>query len=246
MGVLFNKCCQPSIRVKCTWGFCCLPRGWWEFLRYQEDPGAGNGNPLQYSCLGNSMDRGPWLARVHRIAESDRNEEAHTGRHRNIGPLIISCNLINAQVLFLIVTHSYLVVSYVIMAHFSIRPCLNIQCIKSNPTVYCGQPQLVCFERFPPFLVNGSYSYAPLVAWITSICSGNRRQLLRVKDVRPAEERVRSDLQLNRRAQPFLRGRPSVCKRTCSSADRCRDVKQGSVSFLLLALFFSSLKKETG
>ena len=28
-------------------------------------PGEGNGNPLQYSCLGNSMDRGAWRATVH-------------------------------------------------------------------------------------------------------------------------------------------------------------------------------------
>ena len=28
-------------------------------------PGAGNSNPLQYSCLGNLMDRGVWLAPVH-------------------------------------------------------------------------------------------------------------------------------------------------------------------------------------
>ena len=28
-------------------------------------PGDGNGNPLQYSCLKNSMDRGAWWARVH-------------------------------------------------------------------------------------------------------------------------------------------------------------------------------------
>ena len=27
-------------------------------------PGEGNGNPLQYSCLGNLMDRGAWLAAV--------------------------------------------------------------------------------------------------------------------------------------------------------------------------------------
>ena len=33
-------------------------------------PGGGNGNPLQYSCLENSMDRGAWWATVHRIAES--------------------------------------------------------------------------------------------------------------------------------------------------------------------------------
>ena len=35
-------------------------------------PGEGNGNPLQYSCLGNSMDRGAWQATVHEVAkESD-------------------------------------------------------------------------------------------------------------------------------------------------------------------------------
>ena len=28
-------------------------------------PGEGNGNPLQYSCLGNPMDRGAWRAPVH-------------------------------------------------------------------------------------------------------------------------------------------------------------------------------------
>ena len=27
-------------------------------------PGEGNGNPLQYSCLGNPMDRGAWWATV--------------------------------------------------------------------------------------------------------------------------------------------------------------------------------------
>ena len=35
-------------------------------------PGEGNGNPLQYSCLGNPMDRGAWRATVHGAAkESD-------------------------------------------------------------------------------------------------------------------------------------------------------------------------------
>ena len=30
-------------------------------------PGEGNGNPLQYSCLENPMDRGAWLATVHGV-----------------------------------------------------------------------------------------------------------------------------------------------------------------------------------
>ena len=33
-------------------------------------PGVGNGNPLQYSCLENSMDRGAWWATVHGAAKS--------------------------------------------------------------------------------------------------------------------------------------------------------------------------------
>ena len=33
-------------------------------------PGRRHGNPLQYSCLENSMDRGAWWATVHRVAKS--------------------------------------------------------------------------------------------------------------------------------------------------------------------------------
>ena len=37
----------------------------------RRSPGGGQGNPLQYSCLENPMDRGAWQAVVHRVAESD-------------------------------------------------------------------------------------------------------------------------------------------------------------------------------
>ena len=33
-------------------------------------PGEGNGNPLQYSCLENLMDRGAWQATVHGVTKS--------------------------------------------------------------------------------------------------------------------------------------------------------------------------------
>ena len=33
-------------------------------------PGKGNGNQFQYSCLGNSMDRGAWQAVVHGVTKS--------------------------------------------------------------------------------------------------------------------------------------------------------------------------------
>ena len=36
----------------------------------ERSPGAGNGNSLQDSCLGNPMDRGAWQATVHTVAKS--------------------------------------------------------------------------------------------------------------------------------------------------------------------------------
>ena len=36
----------------------------------QRADGEGNGNPLQYSCLENPMDRGAWLAAVHGVVKS--------------------------------------------------------------------------------------------------------------------------------------------------------------------------------
>ena len=36
-------------------------------------PGEGHGNPFQYSCLENPIDRGAWRATVHRIARVGHN-----------------------------------------------------------------------------------------------------------------------------------------------------------------------------
>ena len=50
-------------------------------------PGGGNGNPLQYSCLKNPMDRGAWRATVHSVTKSQtwQSSWAHT---QHTGPCL--------------------------------------------------------------------------------------------------------------------------------------------------------------
>ena len=55
-------------------------------------PGGENGNPFQYCCLENSMDRGAWRATVHRVPEPDTTEattytRTHRRNNRNLSPV---------------------------------------------------------------------------------------------------------------------------------------------------------------
>ena len=45
--------------------------------------GGGKGNPFQYSCRDNPMDRGAWRAKVRGVAESDSAKHTHTHAHRD-------------------------------------------------------------------------------------------------------------------------------------------------------------------
>ena len=48
-------------------------------LGWERSPGGGNGNPFQYSCLENPMDRGAWQAVVHGVKSWTRlNSCTHT------------------------------------------------------------------------------------------------------------------------------------------------------------------------
>ena len=51
-----------SVRAGDARDVCLIPES-------GRSPGEGNGNPLQYSCLGNPMDRGAWWAMVHGISK---------------------------------------------------------------------------------------------------------------------------------------------------------------------------------
>jgi len=70
--ILLNsiKSCMETSQVV-QWKRICLPRETWvQSLGWEDSPGEGNGNPLQYSYLKNPMYRGAWQATVHRVTKS--------------------------------------------------------------------------------------------------------------------------------------------------------------------------------
>ena len=61
-------------------------------------PGEGNGNPLQYSCLKNPMDRGAWWTTVHGVAESQtRLSDFTSSVTLNSFPICVIMTIISFQ-----------------------------------------------------------------------------------------------------------------------------------------------------
>ena len=82
----------------------CNARGLSSIPGLGESPGEGNGNPVQYSWLGNPMDRGAWQATVQRVTKSqvrrtqpctETTQRDGTGREKGGGftciPVADSC-----------------------------------------------------------------------------------------------------------------------------------------------------------
>ena len=65
-SILVSSVCMPSSGIAGSYGssISSFLRNLYTVLR------EGNGNPLQYFCLENPMDRGVWWAKVHGVTES--------------------------------------------------------------------------------------------------------------------------------------------------------------------------------
>ena len=69
---------QVALEVKNTCAYTEEIRDMGFIPGWGRSPGGGNGNPLQYSCLENLMDRGAWWSPVHWVANSCTRLSMHT------------------------------------------------------------------------------------------------------------------------------------------------------------------------
>ena len=112
-------------------------------------PGQGNGTPLQYSCLKNSMDRGAWWAVVHGVANAAHNWVANTHiliiicLNVDVFESILLPNLLSFLVIYIHVFHqiwevfSYLKKKKFFSAFYSLfsPACLSAVSLQSCPTL---------------------------------------------------------------------------------------------------------------
>ena len=85
---------EPVCQYRRHRGAGLIPGSW-------RSPGRGHGNPLQYSCLENPMDRGAWWAIVHRLAVrhnwsnwTHARTRTHTHTHTHGRQRSTNCSLV--------------------------------------------------------------------------------------------------------------------------------------------------------
>ena len=162
------------------------------FSGWGRSPGEGNGNPLQYSCLENPMDRGAWWTTIYGVAESDRLSSRCGMAH---GIYIASGIIINLEVIY-----SIWVYLYVNTASFYIRDLGILRfsypqgVLVSIPHGYWGWPISLKMpvisgwctntgnEKSLSHSLSGKYSYLWIYSmWSLTTCPGISQSSLQLK-----------------------------------------------------------------
>ena len=114
--------------------------------------GGGNGNPLQYSCLENPMDRGDWRATVHRVARVGHdlalNQESVQNLEDNIPfyPYTLFFNIQNTTLFFSHFTPGFCTLNYCVQFSSVAQSCPNL----CDPMNY-STPGLPVQHQLPEF-----------------------------------------------------------------------------------------------
>ena len=85
--------------------------------------GVENGNPLQYSCLGNSMDKGTLWATVHEVTRVRQTEHVHTHTHSWVIILVSGVQHSNLTLLQVILNLKLLLKYWLYSLWCTIYPC---------------------------------------------------------------------------------------------------------------------------
>ena len=113
-------------------------------------PGVGNGNALQYSCLGNSIDRGAWCAIVRGVIESNRTEHVYTHTLSWVIILVSGVQHSNLTLLWVIL-HLKLLLKYWLYSLWKVKlaqSCLTF-CDPMDCSLPCSSIRGILQARIP-------------------------------------------------------------------------------------------------
>ena len=102
--------------------------------RSGRSPGEGNGNPLQYSCLENPMDRGVWRATVHGVTKNQTRPSTYAWMH-----CIAILNSMHSVPLFSDLSLAYLI-HYHFFKQYTLNICTSIRNLSSKYQPHLPQP----------------------------------------------------------------------------------------------------------
>ena len=130
---------------------------------WKRSPGGGRGNPLQYSCPENPMDRGPWWATVYRVAKSRtwlKQVQMHAQRWGSILGLVQDLsekNMLSFLLIWSFTTVSHKLWATILLKNEAIIKNIDGSCfIKHRCFINNTTKTSIVYNKVKLFLVHGT------------------------------------------------------------------------------------------